>query len=71
MYPPLAANVKLPRTSRGHRRHKPGPLALRKVTIKASPTRCLPGPVAAGPDTQGIRFLTPFLPHAYSRNRYG
>jgi hypothetical protein len=35
MYPPLAANVKLPRTSRGHRRHKPRLLALRKVTIKA------------------------------------
>jgi hypothetical protein len=31
----LAANVKLPRTSRGHRRHKPGLLALRKVTIQA------------------------------------
>jgi hypothetical protein len=31
----VAANVKLPRASRGHRRHKPGLLALRKVTIKA------------------------------------
>lgn len=31
----LAANVKLPRTSRGHRRHKPELLTLRKVTIKA------------------------------------
>jgi hypothetical protein len=30
----VAANVKLPRTSRGHRRHKPALLALRKVTIK-------------------------------------